>query len=208
VPRHLALAVASVTFVARAWIVPLPQARRRAGVFPAELGPLLELATARLASAAPQTHDDILHPWNPMEAFLAFLQKNPLHMVLFAAVIITGGMLVWPLVNRVLRPRKEVSALEAVQLINRRDAVVIDVREADEYRAGHIASSRHIPTGQLAERLKELEKLKARPIIVACGTGSRTGSVMGMLQKSGFGEVYSLRGGISAWQQASMPLEK
>jgi len=95
-----------------------------------------------------------------------------------------------------------------VQLINRRDAVVVDVREADEYRAGHIANSRHIPMGQVGERMKEMEKLKAKPIIVACRSGSRSASVIGVLQKSGFEEVYGLRGGILAWQQASMPLEK
>lgn len=143
-----------------------------------------------------------------MESFLIFLQKNPLHMVLFATAVITGGMLVWPLAARLFRPQKEVGALEAVQLINRRDAIVVDVREADEYAKGHIANSRHIPARQVAERLKELDKLKRKPIIVACNSGSRSASVVGILRKSGFEEVYGLRGGLAAWQQASMPLEK
>ena len=143
-----------------------------------------------------------------MEQFLIFLQKSPLHMVLLATAVITGGMLIWPLVTRLMRPQKEVSPLEAVQLINRRDAVVVDVREADEYRTGHIGNSRHIPMGQVAERMKELEKLKSKPIIVACRSGNRSASVVGVLQKNGFDEVYGLRGGVVAWQQASMPLEK
>jgi rhodanese-related sulfurtransferase len=143
-----------------------------------------------------------------LEQFLAFLQKNPLHLVLFGTAVITGGMLVWPLVNRLIRPGHEVSVVEAVQLINRRDAVVIDVRDAAEYASGHITNARHIPEAQLVERMKELEKFKARPIIVACRAGGRAASAASALRKNGFGEVFALRGGIGAWQQASMPLEK
>ncbi|MCW5605753.1 MAG: rhodanese-like domain-containing protein, partial [Burkholderiales bacterium] len=96
----------------------------------------------------------------------------------------------------------------AVQLINRRDAVVIDVRDSGEYAAGHIANARHIPEAQIAERLKELEKFKSRPIVVSCRSGSRAPAVAGILNKNGFGEACALRGGIAAWTQASMPLEK
>ncbi len=143
-----------------------------------------------------------------MESFIVFLQKSPLHMVLFATVVITGAMLVWPLAARLFRPQKELGAIEVVQLINRRDALVVDVREADEYAKGHIANSRHIPARQVGERLKELDKHRKKPIIVACNSGTRSASVVGLLRKSGFEEVYGLRGGLSAWQQASMPLEK
>lgn len=143
-----------------------------------------------------------------MEQFLAFLVKNPFNMVLFGTAVVTGGMLLWPLVNRVARPGNEVGPLEAVQLINRRDAVVIDVRDASEFAAGHINNARHIPEGQLAERVKDLEKFKTRPLIVACRSGTRAASAVALLRKQGFGEAVALRGGIGAWQQASMPLEK
>lgn len=143
-----------------------------------------------------------------MEQFLAFLVKNPFHMVLFGTAVVTGGMLIWPLVNRVVRPAHEVGPLEAVQLINRRDAIVLDLRDGSEYAAGHITNSRHIPEPQLAERVKELEKFKTRPIIVACRSGMRAASAVALLRKQGFGEAVVLRGGIAAWQQASMPLEK
>jgi rhodanese-related sulfurtransferase len=143
-----------------------------------------------------------------LEQFLAFLQKNPLHLVLFGTAVITGGMLVWPLVNRLIRPGHEISPVEAVQLINRRDAVVLDVRDAAEYASGHITNARHIPEGQLVERMKELEKFKARPIIVTGRAGGRAASAASVLRNNGFGEVFALRGGIGAWQQASMPLEK
>ena len=143
-----------------------------------------------------------------MEKYLIFLQKSPLHMLLFGAAVVSGGMLVWPLLGRLVRPGNEVGPLDAVQMINRRDAVVLDVREADEFAAGHVTNSRHIPLAQLAERLKSLEKFKSRPVIVNCRTGSRAASAAGILRKNGFSEVFTLRGGISAWQQAGMPLEK
>jgi rhodanese-related sulfurtransferase len=117
-------------------------------------------------------------------------------------------MLIWPLVARAARPGAEVGAHDAVQLINRRDALVIDVRETGDYAAGHIAGARHVPAAQLDERLKELDKHKSRPIIVSCGTGSRSASVSAALRKHGFAEVFALRGGIAGWQQAGLPLEK
>lgn len=143
-----------------------------------------------------------------MEQFLIFLQKNPFNLMLFGTAVITGGMLIWPLINRPFRQTKEIGVAEAVQLINRRDAVVVDVRDSGEYAAGHIANARHIPEAQLADRLKELDKFKSRPIIVSCRSGSRAAGVVGALAKNGFSEVFALRGGIAAWQQAGMPLVK
>jgi rhodanese-related sulfurtransferase len=143
-----------------------------------------------------------------MEQFLAFLQKSPMNIVLFGTVLVSGGMIVWPLIARLMNRGQEVETTQAVQLINRRDAVVVDVRNADEYKAGHITNARHIPEGELDARLKELEKVKARPIIVSCGRGNRSAAVAARLRKLGFAEALSLRGGIAAWQQANMPLEK
>lgn len=143
-----------------------------------------------------------------MDQFLAFLQKNPFHLALFATAVITGGMLLWPLVNRMFRPGSELSPFEAVQLINRRDAIVLDIRDPGEFATGHITGARNIPLAELAGRLKELEKFKGRPIIVSCGSGARAAVASGVLRKNGFTEVAALRGGIAAWQQAGMPLEK
>jgi rhodanese-related sulfurtransferase len=143
-----------------------------------------------------------------LEQFIVFLQKNPYHLMLFGAAVVTGAMLIWPLLTRGFRTGKDVSAMEAVQLINRRDAVVIDVRGAAEYAAGHITNARNVPEGELNERMKELERFRNRPIILACGTGSRSARAAALMQQQGFGEVFALRGGIAAWQQASMPLEK
>lgn len=143
-----------------------------------------------------------------MEQFLVFLQKSPFNMLLFGLALASGGMLLWPLVSRPFRQANEVGAFEAVQLINRRDALVLDIRDTGDYAAGHITNARHIPEAQLPDRMKELDKHKTRPIIVSCRTGSRAPAVSGMLRKRGFSEAFALRGGIAAWQQASLPLEK
>src|SRR5688500_13606898 len=98
-----------------------------------------------------------------MEQFFLFLQKSPMNMVLFGSVLVSGGMLVWPLLGRLMRPGQEVGPIEAVQLINRRDAVVIDLRDAAEYKSGHINNARHVPEADLDSRMKELEKIKSKP---------------------------------------------
>jgi rhodanese-related sulfurtransferase len=143
-----------------------------------------------------------------LEQFLVFLQKSPFNMVLLGLALASGGMLLWPLVSRPFRASHEVGVFDAVQLINRRDALVLDVRASGEYAAGHIANARHIQEAQLADRIKELEKFRSRPIIVSCGTGSRAPGVAATLRKQGFPEAFALRGGVAAWQQASLPLEK
>ena len=142
-----------------------------------------------------------------MAEFFVFLQKSPTHLMLFAAVLISGGMLLWPFVGRLKAGAKEIGPVEAVQLINRRDAVVLDVRASAGYKSGHITNARHVPETEIDARMKELDKLKAKPIIVSCARGNRSLAVAARLRKSGFAEVFSLRGGLNAWQQANMPLE-
>jgi rhodanese-related sulfurtransferase len=143
-----------------------------------------------------------------LEQFLTFLQKNPFNLMLFGTAVITAGMLIWPLINRPFRQGKEIGVAETVQLINRRDAVVIDLRDSGDYAAGHIANAKHIPDAQIAERMKDLEKYKSRPVIVSCSSGNRASRVVATLGKNGFSEVFALRGGIAAWQQSGMPLVK
>ena len=143
-----------------------------------------------------------------MEQFFVFLQKNPMNLILLGTVLVSGGMLLWPVISRLMRPGHEVDPIQAVQLINRRDAVVIDVRGAADYKSGHITNARHIPEGEIEARAKDLDKIKSKPIIVSCARGHRSVGVVNRLRKAGFDEVVALRGGIAAWQQANMPLEK
>jgi rhodanese-related sulfurtransferase len=143
-----------------------------------------------------------------LEQFFIFLQKSPMNMVLLGLVIASGGMLLYPLLSRGMRPGAEVTPIEAVTLINRKDALVLDVRDEGEFSGGHITNARHLSEKQLEDRLKEIEKFKSRPVIVSCASGRRSVAVAATLRKHGFAEAVSLRGGVAAWQQAGMPLEK
>ncbi len=143
-----------------------------------------------------------------MEQFFVFLQKSPMNMVLFGLAVVSGGMLLFPLFTRGMRTSTEVGPTDAVMLINRKDAVVLDVRDDAEYASGHITNARHIPEKQLEGRIKELEKFKSKPVIVSCASGRRSSAVADSLRKQGFADVVALRGGIGGWLQAGMPLEK
>ena len=100
------------------------------------------------------------------------------------------------------------SPAQATALINREDAVVIDVREAGEFASGHLLNARHIPLGELDKRIGELDKLKNKPVILSCQSGSRSASARSILQKAGFASVHNLEGGIAAWEQAGMPISR
>ena len=136
---------------------------------------------------------------------MQFVQNN---LMLIAVALLSAGMLVWPLIGRRISGVKEVETLEATQLINHRDAVILDVREDKEFVSGHLPNAKHIPLGQLVARLKDVEKFKKKPIVVNCRSGARSATACGILRKNGFEEVYNLKGGINAWQQANMPVEK
>jgi rhodanese-related sulfurtransferase len=130
---------------------------------------------------------------------MEFVQQN-IMWVLAAAV--SGGMLLFSF----LRPGgKGVSVTEATLLINREDAVVVDVRETSEWSTGHIPNARHIALGQLNQRIGELEKVKSKPVIVCCASGNRSSSACGTLRKAGFERVFNLSGGIRAWSDAGLP---
>jgi rhodanese-related sulfurtransferase len=138
---------------------------------------------------------------------LEFLQKG-YNLWLLMAAVVSGALFIWPSIAKVLSKTKEAGVAQAVQLINRQDAIVIDVREPGEFRGGHIPNARNIPLGQLAGKLKDLEKHKAKPVVLSCQTGSRSAQAAATLMQAGFPEVYSLSGGMNAWQQANMPVEK
>jgi len=143
-----------------------------------------------------------------MEAFLIFLQKSPVNMVLFGGAVCSGLLLLWPFIMRPFRAGREVSVIEAVQLINRRDATVLDIRDTGDFEAGHLRGAKHIPEMQVTERLQELAKLKDRPLIVVCQSGTRASVVVSALQRQGYAEAVALEGGIAGWKQAVMPVQK
>ncbi len=127
---------------------------------------------------------------------------------LIALVPITGGMLLWPLLRRMIFGIGEVSPDAAVALINREQALVLDVREDAEFAAGHISAARHIPLSQLASRVTELQKWMDKPVIVNCQSDMRSASACSLLRGSGFTRVFNLGGGLNAWQSAKLPVSK
>jgi len=133
-----------------------------------------------------------------------FIQNN---IFLIAVAFVSGAMLLYPMLRR-STGGPWVSTAEATQMINREDAAVLDVREPAEYAKGHIVGARNIPLAQLASRLGELEKLKARPLIVLCESGGRSAEALAALKANGFARAVNLSGGIAAWQQAGLPVEK
>ena len=137
---------------------------------------------------------------------LKFL-TDPWNMFLVAVAFVSGGMLIWPLVRRA-SAGASISTLQATLLINQQNALVLDVREAAEYEKGHMLNARNIALGELESRAAEIEKHKAKPVIVACDDGNRSGRAATALRKRGFEQVFTLSGGIGAWRQAGLPLEK
>lgn len=132
---------------------------------------------------------------------MEFVQQN----ILWISVAITSGaMLIWPLIAG--GTVAHLTPAEATLMMNREDAIVLDVRETSEWSSGHISGARHITLSQLGNRLSELEKFKERPIIVVCASGNRSGSACGNLKKHGFGKVFNLGGGVAAWRDANLPL--
>jgi len=136
---------------------------------------------------------------------LQFLQDN-IWTVLIA--LTSGAMLLWSFFGNRLRGINEVDHVAAMQLINHKNALVLDVREQSEYDAGHILNSKLIPLGKLKERIGELEKHRERPVVVVCRSGQRSTDACALLGKQGFPQIYTLSGGTMAWLKASLPLEK
>lgn len=134
-----------------------------------------------------------------------FLTDN---ILLVAVAVVSGAMLIWPTLRRGAGGGPAVSTLEATLLMNQKGALVLDLREAPEYEKGHVLGSRNVPFGELEARAAGLEKYKTKPVVVVCEAGNRSGRAVGILRKHGFEQVFSLAGGIAAWQQAGLPLEK
>ena len=128
--------------------------------------------------------------------------------MLIAVMFASGAMLVWPLVRKRTSPMKEAGTLAVTHLINTRDALLLDVRETREYEGGRIPKAMHIPLSQIAGRSAELKKHTGRPVVAYCARGNRSRSAGTALLKAGFSEVYNLSGGLQAWKDAGLPLEK
>ena len=130
------------------------------------------------------------------------------HPVLFGAL---GLVLIAIVVMEIQRARRVgggVDPATAVQMINRENAWVLDVRDSGTFKQGHIVEAKNIPEARLDESLASLEPQKDRPVIVCCEAGIRAASVVTRLSQAGFSRPVLLRGGLRAWREAELPLEK
>jgi rhodanese-related sulfurtransferase len=134
---------------------------------------------------------------------LNFLIEN---WFLVVAALLSGGLLLWPMLVSGAQGGG-LSPAEAVRLLNREKGVLIDVSEPEEFAKGHVVGARNIPLGQL-EGHKSLPSNKALPLVVVCPTGARASRAAGMLRKLGYEKAQVLAGGLKAWREASLPVEK
>lgn len=131
------------------------------------------------------------------------------HNIIFIVLAIGSGFsLLWPMLNRGANGATNINATEAVLLLNRSKPLVLDVRDATEFAAGHMQGAKNIPVAELASRLKEIEKFKDKPVLVHCQKGIRAKTACGILKAQQFTQLNNLQGGLDAWIEAKLPLVK
>lgn len=125
---------------------------------------------------------------------------------LLVVALASGSMLLWPTLKSA--GGGSLTPAGAVQLINREKAVVIDVCETEEFALGHVGGARNVPLNQLEERLPGLVKNKAVPVVLVCASGARANRGVGIAKKLGYEKAQAMAGGMKAWREASLPVEK
>lgn len=127
------------------------------------------------------------------------------NIFLIVLIVVSGVALMLPLLQR---SGSKVSVLQATQLINQGKTLILDVRDAAEFVAGHVRDAKNIPLKELAGRLGEIDKFKAKTIVVICPTGVQSSRATAKLKSAGFSDVHSLQGGLAAWQTQGLPTVK
>lgn len=127
--------------------------------------------------------------------------------MLFAVAVAAGGMLLWPLLSGAAGS-SALTATGAVQLINREKAVVVDVRDAEEFAGGHIVGAKNLPMAQLEEKLPAAVKNKGLPLLLVCASGVRANKAVATAKKLGFEKAQAIGGGMKGWRDAGLPTEK
>ena len=132
-----------------------------------------------------------------------FIDNWPL--VLLA--LTSGGMLLWPVITKGAQGGG-LSPTEAVMLMNREKAVVVDVCEPAEFAAGHVTGAKNIPVAELESKLPTAVKNKTVPLILVCASGMRSRRAVAVATRLGYDKAQSLAGGMGAWREAGLPVEK
>ncbi len=133
--------------------------------------------------------------------------SQPINLAFIATALASGSILLYGTLAK-RGGARSVSTLEATQMINRNNAMVLDVRSAEEFTSGSIINARNVPLEAIKERIAELARFKNRPLIVVCASGQRGARAVTQLIAEGFAEVFNLAGGLGAWKEAGLPLAK
>lgn len=137
-----------------------------------------------------------------MAQFIEFVGNHPLMCMGFAAVL---GMIIFTEYSRVASGVPALSPFAATQLLNKGEAIVIDVRDEKDYKSGHVLNARNLPVGSLDKRLIEVEKFKEKEIVLYCDNGMRASRAASKMKKDGFLKLHSIAGGMAAWEKANLP---
>lgn len=139
-----------------------------------------------------------------MQEIMQFIGRNPILCIGWLALFAAG---LYTTFKGVASKVKVISRGEATRLINKEDAVVVDLRQRDDFRKGHIAGAVNLLPGEIkANNVGELEKRKSTPIIVVDGTGLQAQTPANELVKAGFEKVFVLKDGVSGWVGENLPL--
>jgi rhodanese-related sulfurtransferase len=135
----------------------------------------------------------------------AFAGRHPILVPIF--VVLTLAIL-WVEAMRLLRGGRQLAPAALTALVNREDALVVDVRAAADFEKGHIPGAKSLPLAQVEPGQKLLAAAKSRPVVLVCKSGQSADGAAGKLRKAGFERVFVLAGGIDGWQQAGLPLAR
>jgi len=125
------------------------------------------------------------------------------HMLLVTALIIAILLLIQ---NLMAGNKGNITPVQATEMINHDDAIVIDVRPAADFAKGHIINAVNIPASNLQTQMKQMEKYKNKKIILSCRSGAQSAVACKQLGKQGYENVYNLKGGILNWQSENLPV--
>jgi len=128
------------------------------------------------------------------------------HLFLVTLLIAVLLLLLWNIYGDAMSGVQQIGPAELTRLINHENAAVIDIRNAQDFNNGHIIHSRNFPEAEIGSREKEMEKFRSKVVVLCCSSGLNSGRVARKLKTSGFEKIYSLKGGIQAWQNATLPL--
>ncbi len=139
-----------------------------------------------------------------MQDLINFVSHHPMEIYALAFLLVSLMIVEY---FRLKRNNFSINTTQAVQLINHEHAVIIDLRPKDTYRTGHIIDSHSLPSGEIAENPKKIEKFRTKPIVVVCASGQESQKIAAFWAKKGY-NIYSLSGGLRSWTDSGLPLIK